>query len=201
MSGELAVRIRSVLSVVVVSVALLALVAPTADAGPSPDVNTVVVHKEVVGPVPPGAVFEVLLTCSPLPTSPAAETIAPVTFMFDETGAPIGDNSVGVGMFEQCSIEETVTNGADVSYSCAMAFPVGPLATAEANSEGNGVAAQCTGDQSAEFYQVAGAQASFVVVNSFDDPPPPPPDVDDDDDDDDDVADDDVVAATPTFTG
>jgi len=164
-----------------------------AGAGPTPAVNTFRVVKVLEGPVPAGAVFEVEVVCTPdINSAPSTELVAATTFEFDENGDPIGPDSVGVGLFETCTAEETVTNGAAVAYACQVSQVAG------AATEGSADVA-CVDDQTVHFGEVAGAEGLITVTNTFEaappPPPPPPPDV---------LPDDDtpgVVDATPTFTG
>ncbi|HYF47067.1 MAG TPA: hypothetical protein VD926_12700 [Acidimicrobiales bacterium] len=157
---------------------------PAADAQSG---NTFTVEKVVVGPVPAGAVFEVTVQCEGSATS-APEGFAGGTVQFDETGAPLNDNTFNVGFFETCTAEETVTNGASVSYSCEVSQ------TADSPGEGDSQL-ECVDDQTVFFGDVALANGTITVTNSFEETPPPPPDVDPDD------VEPEVVVASPSFTG
>ncbi len=157
------------------------------------DDNTVVVEKVVDGPVPPGAVFEVEVTCQGLPNGDAAtEGVGVEIFRFDENGDPIGVNSLSLGQGNVCTVVETVTNGASVSYACDTRVVNGIPAGAEGPPPAP-VFVECVDSQTVHFYDISGAEATFTVTNTFEEPPPP------------DVAPDDVaadvVAATPPFTG
>jgi hypothetical protein len=182
---------RVKLSMVAAAVALTALALVTtspADAGPGEPVNTFTVNKVVEGPVPAGTVFAVEVACLPNLGAPT-ELVATVTMEFDETGAPLTENSVDVGLYETCTAEETDDGGAaSVAYSCDVSAPI------DAPTEGF-FDLECEDDQTVRFGEVVAAQGTITVTNTFEDAPPPPPDVEPDD-----VLPD-VVNATPTFTG
>ena len=168
---------------IVVAVTAAGLLTPAASQSQQ---NTFTVVKVVEGPVPAGAVFEVTVDCEPTLSSPATEGFEPQTFQFDETGDPIGDNSVEVGLFVDCTAEETVTNGATVSYACEVDSP--NFDAPEGPSPF--VPVECIDDQTVHFDEVLAASGTITVTNLFEEEPPPPPEV---------VAD--VVTATPPFTG
>lgn len=179
--------------------AALALVAVgffgTAEAGLT---NTFIVEKVVVGPVPADAVFDVQVTCERVlngaNAAPAA-TPSTQTFQFDANGAPIGANTVAVPDGTECTAVETVTNGAAVTYACAVEAPTDAAPDA-AGGAGNGqVLVECTDDQTVLFHQVADAEGTVTVTNTFeeviaDDVAPAA-----------DAAPAGVVAARPSFTG
>ena len=152
--------------------------------------NTFTVVKEVVGPVPAGTVFEVQVECVPeINKAPDAEGVPLTTFQFDENGDPIGPNTLNAGFFVTCHAEETEDGGAaSVAYACETSVvDVAP----EGDSQ-----VQCVDDQTVFFGDIAGANGTITVTNTFEpEPPPPPPDVEPDD-----VVPD-VVNAAPSFTG
>jgi hypothetical protein len=181
-------RTRVLLGVVAALAAVLvAAWMPAANGGEVDNSFTVV--KEVVGPVPPGSVFEVEVECQNQGGAPD-EGANGGTVTFDEDGNPTSPNTLDVGLFTTCTATETVTNGAAVSYACAVS---GGDNAPEGDSQ-----VACEDDQTVSFGEILGANGTITVTNTFEEeppPPPPPPDVEPDD-----VVPD-VVNATPPFTG
>ena len=183
------VKLSLLLAVGALAVLAAGFLSP-ADAGGG-TVNTFRVVKVVEGPVPAGTVFEVEVACTPdTPNAPAGEVGASATLQFDEDGNPIGADSIPSDFFESCHAEETEDGGAaSVSYACAVSQPT------DAPDEGNSQLT-CVDDQTVHFGDVANAEGTITITNTFEAaPPPPPPDVEPDD-----VVPD-VVNASPTFTG
>jgi hypothetical protein len=183
-------RIKAVVGVLVLSLATVgASLLPSADAQSG---NTFTVEKVVEGPVPAGAVFEVTVECVSEQTGAPSEGGTGGTVQFDETGTPLNQNTFSVGFFETCTAEETVTNGASVSYSCEVSQQATDPVEGRPQLE-------CVDDQTVFFGDVALANGTITVTNTFEEepppPPPPPPDVEPDD-----VVPD-VVNASPSFTG
>lgn len=180
-------RIRAVVGIIAIAIAALGVGLLTPASGQAPP-NTFTVVKVVEGPVPAGAVFEVTVTCVDNRVDAApAEGFPPVTMTFDEDGNPLDDNSLDVNLYTDCTAEETVTNGAAVTYACEASAPV-PGSPAEGPA-----LVSCLDDQTVRYDEVVGAEGTITVTNTFEEPPPVV--------DDDDVVDDDVVTATPPFTG
>jgi hypothetical protein len=183
-------------TIVATTAALLALVASglfgTADAGPNGVVyeNTFTVEKVVVGPVPEDAVFEVEVSCESItngvPDAGTATIPSTVTMKFDANGDPLDMNMISVPGGYECTAVETVTNGATVSYTCAADGPVTDAVDPAFNGH---VSAQCTDDQTVMFgdatvwegdsaepeFEVAGAEGTVTVTNTFEEPPPVTP--------------------------
>jgi hypothetical protein len=167
----------------------------TADAGRS---NTFIVEKVVVGPVPADAVFTVEVTCQDIAhdSSSAAPAADPsLTVQFDANGVPMGENTLSVNFLTECTAVETVTNGAAVTYECAVEAPPEAAPDAAAGAVNGQTLVECTDDQTVVFHEVGEAKGTVTVTNTFqevipDDVAPAA-----------DAAPSGVVAARPSFTG
>src|SRR5262245_33130802 len=128
-------RTKVFIAVAAVALAMVGIgFVPPADAGGPP--NTFTVEKVVVGTAPPGSVFEVEVSCHSNDSAPEGGT---ATVRFDENGNPLDANTFPVGLFQECTANETVTNGATVTYSCAVSQTTG------SSTEGEQVS--CVDDQ------------------------------------------------------
>jgi len=170
-------------------VATLGVFTP-ADAGQGSNVNFVRVDKVVDGPVPEGTVFEVEVDCS-------ATSGVPPTLKFDAAGVPLNSNTVFASIVDTCTVTETVTGGATVSYACQVdqGNDAGPRNVAEP-AEPSWVA-ECTDSQTVDFGEVSGETVVITVTNTFEPEPEPEPEREPEQE----AAPAGVVAARPTFTG
>ena len=134
--------------------------------------NTFTVEKVVEGPVPDGAVFEVVVTCEePNIEAAPAGSATPVTIRFDADGNPLDPNTVMAPFFGTCNAVETVDNGATVSYACATTDPVPDGAAPDADVPY--VPVQCLDDQTVDYNDISGATGTVTVTNTFEEEPPP----------------------------
>jgi hypothetical protein len=125
----------------------------------APATNTVIVEKDVSGPVPAGTTFTVDVTCSSI-LSPGAAAVVPVQITFDADGEPTSDNSITTPAGTECTATETATGGAtSTSYACEM---VRGITDDEPPFLGN-----CTADNVATFTEVIGDTATITVTNTF----------------------------------
>lgn len=183
------------LAFVAAVVAASGLVGPAGAGGGAE--NEVVVEKVVAGPVPAGAQFEVEVSCLNQDNGHGEPTVTTLTF--DETGAPVGVNSVVLNPASAtCTVTETVTNGATVSYACSVQMtPVTPPSDADSNGADaqGGDPVACLDDQTVQFVDIDLAVGTVTVTNTFPEEPEPEAEADAA------AAPAGVVAATPTFTG
>ena len=161
---------RNISSVVLAFAAIitaLGLIGPAGAGGGSE--NEVVVVKSVVGPVPAGAQFEVEVSCLNQDNGGSEPMVT--TLIFDETGAPVGNDSVVLGALSAtCTVTETVTNGATVSYACAVS------ATHDGGTDAGTEGADpvsCLDDQTVQFMDIDLAVGTVTVTNTFAEDPEP----------------------------
>lgn len=129
--------------------AALALAASPAGAGKPPELT---VTKVVDGTAPPGAQYVVEIDCEGADIQPSSQ----LTF----TGA----GSQTVQVFDSgvtCTVVESATSGAAVSYACEIT-----------NNAGGGDSA-CTADN-AVFFETGAVDTTITVTNTFAPPPAPP---------------------------
>lgn len=142
-------RVLLGLFVLVSGTVALAMTAGPAAAGRPPRVT---VTKVVEGAVPPGAQFVVDVDCEGADVQPSAQ----LTFT--------GSGSQTVEVIDSgvtCTVTETSTSGAAVSYAC------------EITSNAGGGDSACTGGN-AVFFETGAVDATITVTNDFRPPPEPP---------------------------
>jgi uncharacterized protein DUF5979 len=116
--------------------------------------GTLTVTKTVDGTAPPGAQFVVDIDCGDATATPSQMT-------FTGSGSQAAIVSSGGGSFDfTCTVVESATAGATVTYACDVTS--------------NPDTATCQSDNSVQFEATPSA-ATITVTNSFPPPPSPPP--------------------------
>jgi Domain of unknown function (DUF5979) len=141
-------RVLLGLVVLVSATTALAVTAGPAAAGRPPRVT---VTKVVEGPAPPGAQYVVDVDCEGADIQPSSQ----LTFT--------GSGSQTVEVMDSgvtCTVTETATSGAAVSYGC------------EITSNAGGSDSACTGGNTV-FFETGAVDATITVTNDFRPPPEP----------------------------
>jgi hypothetical protein len=112
--------------------------------------NELTITKVVDGPAPPGAEWVVDIDCEGAAIQPSSQ----LTF----TGP--GSETVQVFGGVTCTVVETTTAGATVSYACEVTSP----------DENPAFVASCVGDNEVDF-EAGGHAATITVTNSYAAPP------------------------------